>query len=129
MLSDLVRSSKKCRLDEIGLSSQTTCMVATNGVSGNLSIQLQQETLAVTNGGISKSNTAYIWDDEKLLYDTPTVSFNLVVRRRLIHVKREARGLHASIHNSQSDCLNESNSTLVSEMVGVAGLVLPPPSK
>lgn len=50
-----------------------------------------------------------------------------IIMRRLIHVKREARRLHANVLNSQSGSLNESGSDHVSNLARVAGHSLPHP--
>lgn len=52
---------------------------------------------------------------------------NIVVRRRLIHVKREARRLNSHVIESVSNHQNVSVTDHLIDLVGVADLILPPP--
>lgn len=58
----------------------------------------------------------------------PSVNTNLVFRRCFIHVKREARALHARIPLNSVNLI--SNVSLnMSNLTGIADLALSPPSK
>lgn len=55
----------------------------------------------------------------------PVVNANIVVRRRLIHVKREARRLNSHVIESVSNHQNISVTDHLIDLAGVAHLILP----
>lgn len=58
----------------------------------------------------------------------PSVNTNLVFRRRFIHVKRDARALHARIPPNSVNLISNVSSNMPN-VAEVAGLALSPPSK
>lgn len=58
-----------------------------------------------------------------------SVPTGIKIRRRFLHVKREARTVHANLLNGQVTISLDSKSDQLCELAGVAGLRLPPTSQ
>lgn len=64
-----------------------------------------------------------------LAQNLSSVDFSMVIRRRFIHVKRVPRSSHARQQIMQADFPQVNTDLNSFDLAGVAGFILPPPSK
>lgn len=120
-------TSKRLRVSEVARVTGETCMDADEGGNGQLNYYIRHKSIALEEQGMSFPPSPPC-DDQNNFRPSPSVNSNLMVRRRFIHIKREARAIHTSQQDVHVVVTQEIESVMTDD-VGVAGFVLPPPSQ